>query len=366
MYIDRKTKKRIPKKNFYFFAAITVVLVVLITGIVMFVTMGRDIKDSLVEMPFSNTDSYYSVAGNLVYEAGDLLTCTDASLKDVWKAQLFASGLNITANDNLITAYNENIIMVLNDKGINLFSKQLDGTIKSVRQGKDKVAVYTDQILTDKSFSYIVIFDLSGNSIFQIDVSGKYVLDYGFDIGSNQLFILDLDVSGASPISRITTYRPESQSITGIKEIKDQLIEKVYIDADEMYTMGTTHLSVYTSINTADRTVLVYGWMLEDINTNDSPKFVYVPSTSDSYIEITRIINASGEVKINLPPSVFKILYCGEKIYCFASDKFFVYTSQGKYLRKYDFPFEIDDVRRAMEGYAFLTAGGKVYLLPLP
>ena len=114
----------------------------------------------------------------------------------------------------------ENVIVVLEPKGANLFSKQLNGTIMSVRLGKDKVAVYTQQTTGDKTYSYIIIFNLSGQSIYQIDVTGKYILDYGLDENSGQLYVLELDTS-ARAISIITTYKPETQSITGVKELED-------------------------------------------------------------------------------------------------------------------------------------------------
>jgi hypothetical protein len=260
------------------------------------------------------------------------------------------------------------VLMVFNGKGDNLFSKRIDeGMIDSVRLGKDKVAVETGQTLESTTVSYIVVFGLDGTDLFKLDISGKYVLDYGFDANSKQLYILELDVSGAAPISRVTTYRPDTQSMTGIKELKDQLVESVYFGETSVFTMGTKQLTEYSSLNTEGKEILIYGWMLEDICDKSDPRFVYVPSREDAFADIAKIIDPSGdEVKINLPPSVFKIFDMGEKIYCFATNNIFVYTGDGKYLRKYDVPVPIDGAKRAMDGFVFLMAGGEVYLLPLP
>ena len=131
--------------------------------------------------------------------------------------------------------------------------------------------------------------------------------------------------------------------------------------------MGTNRLSIYSSLNSDAKRILVYGWVPEDICTSGNIKFVYIPSSESKFIEITRIIDVSGsEIKINLPPNVFKILDTGDKIYCFATNFIFVYTGDGKYLRSYDLPFAIDGVQRAMDKYVFLTASDNVYLLPLP
>jgi len=134
-----------------------------------------------------------------------------------------------------------------------------------------------------------------------------------------------------------------------------------------MYTMGTNDLSVYSSLNSAAKEILVYGWVLEDTCETGGIKFVYIPSSTGDYISIARIISASGnETKINLPPQVFKIIDNGDKIYCFATNNIFVYTGDGKFLRKYTLPFAIDGAQRAMDGYAFLKAAEDIYLLPLP
>ena len=49
--------------------------------------------------------------------------------------------------------------------------------MQSARAGINKVAVYVKQVLEDKTPAYILVFDLAGNSLYQIDVAGKYVLD---------------------------------------------------------------------------------------------------------------------------------------------------------------------------------------------
>lgn len=368
MYISSKKKKRMPRKTVLFISVLFIVLVVFITGTVMLLTKGKDIKDSLVKMPFSSEVPFFSAGGNVVYMDGTVMTCSDFSLKDLWKAELASQDFTYTASNSLIAAVSEDVVMLIGSKGENLFSTRINGIITSVRLGKDKIAVSVDQPLSDKTLSYIIIFDKSGNSIFRIDdMAGKYVLDYGFDSEGKQLFVLELDVSGAAPVSRITTYVPGAAKMTGIKELKDQLVEKIYIGEQAIYTMGTKRLSQYASLNKDAKDVLVYGWVLEDICESTPPSFVYVRGSESLYFEVARIISASGsETNINLAPGVFKILHGGERIYCFASDAVFVYTDEGQYLRSHEMPFDIDGVRRAGSGHVFVTAGESVYLLPLP
>ena len=367
MYISKKSKRRMPLKTLFLLITVLIVLVVLITGVVMLLTKPKDIKDILIKMPFSKDSAFLTVGKTVVYSDGDLLDCVDTSNNLIWKIQLYKAGLNLDSNDYVIALTGDNVIMALSPAGENLFAIQMNGAVKSVRLGKDKIAVYSEQIVNDKKLSYIVIFDLSGKSVYTVDVSGRYILDYGLDLKSGQLYVLELDASGAAPISRITTYRPETQSITGVKELEDQLIERVIYDDGYIYTLGTNRLSVYTTLNSSPKEILVYGWIPEDLSTAGNAKFVYVPSKDSAEIDVARIISMSGdETKLNLAPHVFKIIYDGDKIYCFATDAIFVYTGDGRFLRSYSLPFSIEGVKRAMDAYVFLSASDGVYLLPLP
>ena len=367
MYIDKKSKRRIPLKTLFLLISVLVVFVVLLTGVIMLLTKPRDIKDSLIKMPFNKDSAFLTVGKTIVYSDGDLLDCVDASNNPVWKVQLYKAGLNLDSNDYVIAVTGDNVIMALSPAGENLFATQINGMVKSVRLGKDKIAVYSEQTVNDKKLSYIVIFDLSGKSVYTIDVSGRYILDYGLDLKSGQLYVLELDASGAAPISRITTYRPETQSITGVKELEDQLVERVIYDDGFIYTLGTNRLSVYTTLNSQPKEMLVYGWIPEDISTAGNAKFVYVPSKNSAEIDVARVISMSGdETKLNLAPHVFKIICSGDKIYCFAPDSIFVYTGDGRFFRSYSLPFSIEGVKRAMDAYVFMSAPDGVYLLPLP
>ena len=365
---NKPKKKLIPKKMILYICAIAVAFIVLITGLVMLLTRGRELSDTMIELPFDSSAQYFGVGQNIVYTEQELLTCIDANLNLVWQIRLFSAGLDFTSGGDIIAATGQGIVQVLNASGQHLFSTQLDGDIGSARVGHDKVAVYVSQALEESAPAYIIVFALNGTSLFQIDVTDRYVLDYGFDADSSSLYLLELDVSGSVPVSRISTYRPETQSMTGIKELKDQLVSGLHIIGDQIYAMGTSKLTVYKSLSSDTRSIMVYGWVLKDVCCLPDPRFVYVRSDiDDNDIAIARVVRGSGsEMKINLPPGVFDILHGTEKIYCFANERIFVYTDEGKYQRAYSMPFEIGSVERAVGKYAFITDQDKVYLLPLP
>gem|GEM_PF-1476370 len=371
MYIDKKSKKRrLPKKAVFFLTGILLVIVVLLTGLIMILTKGYEVKDTLKQLPFGSDAAYFCVGSNIVYANGDLLTCINASLDTQWPLQMPASGLSYTASDSIIFATGGTMFWALDKNGGLLFFGEVEEgvVIKSARAGLDMAAIYVDQPLPDNTLSYIEVFDLKGTMLYQLPVTGRNILDYGFDAQSDLLYLLELDVDGAAPVSRISTYRPETQSMTGINDLKDQLVSRVYLTGNQIYALGTDYLTTFTALRQSQKR-LIYGWVAEDICTDsDLPVFVYVQSAEmGGALSVARIIRSSGdEIKINLPPGVFSVLHTKEKIYCFASDSIFVYTVEGKYQRTHSLPFEVTRVQKAMDGYAFLTSGESVYLLPLP
>lgn len=364
----KNKKKRIQKKKLAFLIIVVMSIIIFIVGLFMVLTKGREISDTMIKLPFASNVKCFGMGQNIVYLDQEYLTCLDLSANIVWQLGLFSSGLELTYNDDIIIANSSSVIQVVNSQGQHRFSRQLDSTILSARAGKNKIAIYVRQEQVEQSPAYILIFDLNGNELFKIEVTDDYILDYGFDAESSSLYLLELDVSGSAPISRISTYRPETQSMTGIKELKDQLVSRLHIIGEYIYAVGTNRLTVYNSfLSSDDKSVMVYGWLLNDICRLPDPRFVFIPAQNEGAIDIARIIKGSGsEVSINLPPDIFDIIHGKDKIYCFANKNIFVYTVDGKYERTYSFSFEINSVKRAFGNYVFITKDGDVYLMPLP
>lgn len=368
MYKNQKTRKiKVTRKAIVVFVCIFVVLIVLITGIVMISTRSKDFEETLITLPFDDTATYFSVNNSIVYYEDDILTCISPSLSIIWQKRLFSSGLNFVYRDDKIAATGQGVLQVVDAQGLHLFSTQLDGDIISARICNNKVAVYVEQPTADETLSYIIIFDLSGIFLYQIEVTNSYILDYGFDYSSDLLYLLELDISGVAPISRISTYRPETESMTSVKELKDQLVDQLYIIDGTVYALGTNQLIVYTSLGENEKEIVIYGWMQEEFYMLGDPKFVYIPSNTDKNgIDIVRIIEATGdEITINLPPDVFKVLYIQEKIYCFTQTNIYVYSGDGKFLRSFEMPFGITDVTKAFGSFVYIIVDQTVYLMPL-
>ncbi len=360
-------KLKLTKKAILVFSGMFVVLAVLITGIILLVTRSRGFEETMVVLPFDKQDSFVAVDNSIVYLEKDLLTSVNASTNIVWQKRLLSQNLDLISRDNIIVATGEGLVQVVDSSGAHLFSTQLDGNIISARVCANKVAIYVEQISGEETLSYIISFDLAGIFLHQIDVTNRYILDYGFDYSSDLLYLLELDIFGVAPISRISTYQPQTQSMTSVKELKGQLVDQLYLVNNKVYALGTNQLIVYSSLNENEMEIMVYGWMQQEFYLSGEPSFIYIPSNVDAFgIDIVRIIKPNGnETSINLPPDVFKVIYLQDKMYCFTQTVVYVYSPEGRFLRALDLPFAIADVSKAYANNVFVEAGDKMYLMPL-
>lgn len=368
--MENRKKRRITRKAILVLSGIIIALTVLITGTVMLIGSSESLEDSIETLPFKEDASFVTTANTIVYLDEDYIRSLNENLTVQWALRLGSANLDLVCRNNKISAYGDGLVYVLDSAGRQFFSTRVDGNIISARLCDNKAAIFVQQKVAEDTQSYIISFDMKGSVLYQLDVSDRYILDYGFDYDSDLLYVLELDTSGVAPISRISTYRPETQSMTSVKELKDQLTERIYIIDGTSYALGTSELIKYVTLGENEKETVTYGWMLEDffLEGQNDPKFLYVPSNSDETgIDIVRIIRSNGsETTINLPPKVFKVLYIEDRVYCFTQSKIYSYTTNGKFLRSFDLPYAIDGARRAFGNKVYLTAEDTVYLMPLP
>ena len=159
MYNSQKSKKRrLPKKAVITLASILVVVIVLAIGLVLLLTRGLEVEDTISTMPFSSSDTYFCFDDQIVYSQNDLLTCIDSNLEVVWQVRLFSQDLTFAASDELIAIIGEDIIQVIDKNGKFVCQTKTDGIINSVRICDNKFAACVHQQSEETAPSYIVIF----------------------------------------------------------------------------------------------------------------------------------------------------------------------------------------------------------------
>ena len=372
MYLRKrplKSKKGINKRLMLF--VITAAAVILaIVGLVILITSGRNLKDVIKKASFSAKDTICTQDHGIYYTNGDNLVFADYASKEIWSKKMFSEGLKITSSENLIAAYNEKAIQLFDANGNQYFTKEITGDIVNAKCGLDKAAVISEVQTEDEGAKkYLTVYNTKGESIDTIDLKKQNVIDIGFYGKKSKLWALTLDVTGVLPISRIATYDPEGQSMTGIIDINGQLIQKLIIDESNIYASGTTNLYIYSVYGEKKNSILIYGWNFHgQFYTDKTPLFIYVPriQTNKQFDSLRLIKTGSYDLTIQLPPDIIKATIYANKIYCFSETGLYKYSLEGKMEDKYTLPFAIDSVSRIYDKYAFVVKGSNEYILPLP
>jgi hypothetical protein len=346
---------------------------VVVIGLIILLTSGRNLKDSITKTVYNATDTVITQKNGVLHTDSDNLVFYDYFGKQIWNKKMFAADVKVTSSDTLIAVFNTNMVQLFDLDGNQFFSKELTGDILNAKCGIDKVAVITEvQTEEEGKQKFLLIFNTKGEQLDNIPFNTQHIIDIGFYGKSSQLWVLTLDAAGVIPISRIATYNP-GVSMTGIIDINGQLVDKLIIDENSIYASGTTNLSIYNLFGEKQDSLLVYGWYFHGEYISDGrPVFIYVPRNAvvKNRFDSLRIIkiNKSGntDLTINLPPDILKACIYNSKLYCFSQNNLYKYTLEGKLEDKYDLPYAIDGVFRVYENHAFIIKSADVFALPLP
>lgn len=344
--------------------------VILITGLIILLASGRNLKDSIQKNVFSAQDTVLTQKNGVLYTSEDDLIFLDYAGKEIWKKKMFAPNVKITASETLIAVYNTKMVQLFDMEGEQRFSKEVTGEILNARCGTDKLAVITEVETEEEGRKkFLLVLDSKGEQLDNIDFNKQHIIDIGFYGKNNQLWVLTLDSEGVIPISRIATYNP-GVSMTGIIDINGQLVDKLIIDEKYIYASGTTNLNTFNLFGEKQDSILIYGWIFHGQYTLDNkPVFIYVPRSAgtDNRFDSLRIIKTDNtDLTIALPPDIMKACIFNNKLYCFAPDKLYKYSLQGKLEDSYVLPYTIDSIFKVYENHVFFTKSADVFSLPLP
>ncbi len=372
MYIRKKSgavKYKISKR-FIVFVSLSAIILIAITGLIILLASGRNLKDSIKKAPFSSGNMVLTQKNGILYTNSDNLIFIDYLSKTRWTKKMFAADVKITSSEKLIAAYNNQKIQLFDIDGNTYYTKEITGDVLNVRCSDDMIAVFSEvETENEGQKKYLTVYDTKDNQVDNIDFYNQQIIDMGFYEKSSMLWVLSLDSTGVIPVSRIVTYNP-GKSMKGIIDINDQLIEKLIIDKSSIYASGTTNLYIYSLFGEKKDSILVYGWDFHgQYYLGNKPVFIYTPRNKiqNIYFDSIRIITTDNtDLTIKLPPDVIKAWIYNGRIYCFSQNKIYKYTIEGKPEDEYDLPYAIDSVMKVYENHVFFIKGSDVFTMPLP
>ncbi|MGI6161755.1 MAG: DUF5711 family protein [Christensenellales bacterium] len=315
---SRPKRRRLNPKILIF----ALLLVVLAAAVFITLNLLKSSSDTLasgIEMPFTAGQEFFAVSDGIVYVTGAELKCINFKGEEKWSSSIAFTDASTAHSPTLIATWKGSAVQLFDISGNLLFKNDFLGNIQLVRCGVQFVSVLSRDDAGELS---LTVLNTTGEKLQELPMTDQNLLDFGFTGELDMLWTLMLDTEGSVPISKIMTYKLESNSIVGMVTINDQIPHKLFFTVDEIYVIGTNHIMLYDYVNTRKSSHLVYGWELAVANAASSPiTLAFTPrddATLDATITTARVIRPGREeASYNLPPSCFKIALGSSKLYAF-------------------------------------------------
>ena len=366
---DRSKVQSAKRKRLRLILIIVLALAVAATGLVLLLTRKIDLAESVISLPFSANDSYAGYEKGVVYYKDGSVHALDTSGTEIWYTDFEGKNVQLAASSSLVAVYTPSTLHVFNQKGEELFSREFLGTIS-------KVVCSDTMILVCRKTAQgldISVINEAGADVNTVDMGAQFAVDFGADDDSQMIWILTLDTSADTPVSRISTYTGGS-TISGLITIDSQIVTGALFTQAEVYALGSTHVMCYDYKGDPLSSQLIYGWTVEDaqLDKNGKPILVLTPPSKESsntfsYPMARLIFYGTNETLLHLPPECFRVLLGDNRIYGFTPTAVHVYNVDGQEDTSYPLGITIDRVGRPYsDSHILVFSSQECFLVPLP
>lgn len=303
-----------------------IVLAAILITVLILVFRQPSVSELMKKQPFIPDNEKAALNAGIVYENGvDLMMC-DYSGNSKWSIALPSADPAIYSSDSSIALAENNTAWFYSSEGKLTFEKTVEGKIKRIVLNAKSFAVFYE----GTSGSHLLILKSTGEEVCTYDFENQVILDFGFYQSGEEIWILSLDTTGVTPLSRLTTYKP-GISLTGSLELKENLVDDIYIYGNRMYVFSTSWLTTYDLYGKSINSTLIYSWKFKDaVISSGKPYFVCTKRSDDETLSLIKIISpgVSG-TDINLPSGILGTAVYKGKIYCYSASAVYRYSLSG-------------------------------------
>ena len=186
------------------------------------------------------------------------------------------------------------------------------------------------------------------------------------------LWVLTLDTSAQTPITRVSVYR-NGNAISGLITTDTQLIRGALFTKDRVYLLGSTSVLCYDYKGSLLSSQLIYGWNIEDAQNQEigEPLLALTPDRAHDTAFFTypaaRLVQyRNTELLLSLPPNCLKLILKDKAVYCFSTDTVYAYGLDGSEKGQYPLGITLDQVSPLFAKHVLAFSADACYLLPLP
>lgn len=306
---------------------------------------------------------------NVFYLSGSTLNCADKTGAELWRVKLTSGTVNLSASDAQICVYSSDMATVLTAQGDHRYTlSTTDIKTKGAKVGQDCTALLSS---TDEG-QFLRVFNGEGSEIYRSESSSADIIDYGFYGQNDLLYVLTLDTTGTSPISRVTTISPSTQSLTGTVDVTDQLISGVSFWDTNMVLCGTSTLTEYDNFGKQTDSSSIHGLVAADsCVTENGYIYAFLPGNASDLTSsftvrlIGRTDRQDTDTNIQLPSGMKGVSVSQNKLYCIMMDSVYIYKLSGEFERTIETPKQIESVKKLGSNMLELCSKDEVYILTM-
>lgn len=325
---------------------------------------GSNVFTSNVSLPFYRNDEYTYNSKNLFYIKNNELKVLDQKAKEAFSIKDVPDNAKVAATENHVVCYNEKsykLYSIKDKKEVN--KKEGNIQILDIRLGDKYVAVH---IREENGSTTMYVYNFEGTEIYKVSSNANLLLDFGFVPANQNLWMMQIDVKSSRPLCNYSAYDVEKNSVTSVINISDQITEKILLNNNLMWAVGTNNIIRYSQIGKKEDTYLVYGWRLADYKfTAQKPTFVLVPRVDENEkIKSVRVRHSdNSEYTFTLQEECFDVIISGEKIYSFTEEAVYLCDLKGNNMTRTNLPFPFKSVEKVMNDTQIIVDTGNGYSL---
>lgn len=323
--------------------------------------VGGAVFSSSADVPFYKQDAHLSNSKVIVYKKGGNIAAIDSKAKQVFSIGGVSDDAKIYLSESYVGYSVKNSYYIYDLSGKEVCRYETEDTIYDMRLFDGYVVL----IKADASGNtFLVLNDFKQAQLFSTGVNVNNLLDYGVVSSSATVWMLSLNTNIPTPLCVFTSYNSSKGSVSSVINIAEQLVEKLLINSDKVYAVGTSNLVTYDLSGKKEQTYLTYGWEVTDWRfVGAKPYFVLIPRTDEPITSVRIRHSDSTEYTFTLQEECDKVIIGNETIYAFNSNKVFYTDLKGENIKKADMPFKMNGCESVLGGSHILADNGSSYVL---
>ncbi len=363
--VRRRRGRRRKKKSTLFYSVLLIAALGAAAFLYSFLFNKAQTHISAAITPIRTDNVYQNTGDGLLYQTeGEIHFYHLTDQKKNYTYGTAASTIRMAGSSEMTVVFNERSLQVIGARGDPV---TMNGTILAVECGYKYLAVLQEDGSGAQS---LVILDSAYKQRSVLTFTqDQYIEDFGFyRKNGERLWIEILSVNSGAPTTLIQTYDITKGDVSGVMQVRDQLVDQIYVTEESIFAVGTNQIIRYTHDNREVYRNTVYGYEALDYTLAGDPTFLMTPRGGDMHsvkMLTLKESESSGatETNLQLPTEGVAAYMMNGSLVVASREKIYVYTLKGKLSREASVDVPVDDAVKLTERILMIASNGVYYLV---